>query len=460
MSYRFAAAMRPLLLGAASLVLLLPPALADQVRDLSDIYELALERDPTLEAARNRLRASEELTPQARALFLPEINLEADANRNWETVEGTSLFAAPGASDEQDLNFNSWSAGLSLTQPLFRMESFALRDQANIVLDQSGLQFARAQQDLLLRVGESYFNVLLAQDQVSTLEAEQTAIDTELRRARRALDVGTGTVTDVNEAQARFDLVEAQILRARNSLQIANETLRRLIGEQPGRLAGLQEEFTAEPPMPTDPGAWAQRAERYNISVRLAQREFDRSREEIRVQRAGHYPRVDLVARHGLSYQSESPQFDGSVESESTSVGIRLQMPLFAGGATSSQVRQAEAERDAFFDETIDARRQAALEAESAYLNLVSNQQQISALEQALRSIRSTEESTRRGLEVGLRTTLDLLNVQRDRFETERELAEARYGYLLNYLRLQVAVGSGVDGSSIDDVNFFLTTDR
>ncbi len=459
MEYRHAGPMRSFLLTAC-LGLLAFPIHGEQTRDLSEIYELALARDPILQAAANRLRASEELIPQARALFLPELSLEADANRNWETIDGTPAFGdvdAPGASDEQSLSYNSWTAGLALTQPLFRMESFALRDQANIVLDQSALQYAQAQQDLLLRVSEAYFDVLLAQDQVSTLEAEQRAIDTELRRAQRALDVGTGTVTDVNEAQARFDLVEAQILRARNNRTIAGENLRRLIDEQPGTLAGLRDEFVAEPPMPTDPGAWAERAERHNINVRLAEREFERAREEIRVQRAGHYPRVDLVARHGRSYQSDSPQFDGSVDSETTSVGIRLQMPLFAGGSTSSQVRQAQAERDAFFDDTVDARRQAALQAESAYLNLTANQQQIRALEQALRSIRSTEESTRRGVEVGLRTTLDLLNVQRDRFETERELAEARYEYLLNYLRLQVAVGSGIDGSSIDDVNFFLS---
>ncbi|MCP1673748.1 outer membrane protein [Natronocella acetinitrilica] len=461
MPLRSAGTLRSVLL-ATSIALLASPLAAQTTRDLSDMYNLALERDPVLQAARNRLRASQELTPQARALFLPEVNLDAEANRNWETIDGTPAFgdlAAPGTSDSQSLTYNAWSAGISLTQPLFRMESFALRDQAAIVLDQSSLQFAEVQQDLLLRVSEAYFDVLLAQDQVGTLEAEQRAIDTELRRARRALDVGTGTVTDVNEAQARFDLVEARILRARNTLTIARENLRRLIGEQPGTLAGLRDDFSAEPPAPTDPAAWADRAERYNISVRLAQRDFDRAREEIRVQRAGHYPRVDFVARHGRNYQSDSQQFDGSFDTEVSSIGIRLQMPLFAGGATSSQVRQAEAERDAFFDDTVDARRQAALQAESTYLNLASNQREISALEQALRSIRSTEESTRRGVEVGLRTTLDLLNVQRDRFETERELAQARYEYLLNYLRLQVAVGSGIDGSSIDDVNFFLTRD-
>ncbi len=421
--------------------------------DLSEAYQLALEQDPRLRAAQERLRAVGELRPQARALFLPEINLEGEAGRHWEKAEGTLSPLATNESSE--LYYNQWSAGVALTQPLFRMESFALREQARIIEDQAGLQYGQALQDILLRVSRAYFDVLLAQDTLATVDAELTAIDTELRRARRALEVGTGTITDVNDAQARYDLVQAQRLRAQNQLQIAREQLRRLIGRPVGPLAGLREDFIAQSPSPSDPEVWAERAERYNLEVQLAERDLDLSREEIRQQRAGHAPRLDMVARYGTSYQSDT-QFGGSLDGEQASIGVRVQMPLFAGGATRSRVREAQANRDASLQETLDARRQAGLQAESAYLNLVSNLQQIRALEQALRSVISAEESTQRGLEVGVRTTLDLLNVQRERFETERQLAEARYNYLLNYLDLQVAVGGGVDGASIDDVNFFL----
>lgn len=421
--------------------------------DLSEAYQLALEQDPRLAAAQQRRRAAEELRPQARALFLPEINLEGEAGRHWEQTErGADAIIGPGT---QDLYYNQWSAGIALTQPLFRMQSFALREQARIVEDQASLQLGQALQDLLLRVSQAYFDVLLAQDTVATVDAELAAIDNELRRARRALEVGTGTITDVNDAQARYDLVQAQRLRAQNQLQIAREQLRRLIGQPAGPLAGLREDFVAQSPSPSDPDVWAERAERYNLEVQLAERDLEFSREEIRNQRAGHAPRVDMVARYGRNYQSET-QFGGNLEGEQASIGVRLQVPLFAGGGTQARVREAQANRDASFQDTLDARRQAGLQAESAYLNLVSNLQQIRALEQALRSIISTEQSTQRGLEVGVRTTLDLLNVQRERFETERQLAEARYNYLLNYLQLQVAVGGGTDGASIDDVNFFL----
>ncbi|MCH8503891.1 MAG: TolC family outer membrane protein [Ectothiorhodospiraceae bacterium] len=461
---RKAGSLRLLAVCALALAMAAPAAAQTSLsqlgpRDLAEIYRLAVDRDPQLRAAQDRRRAADELQPQARALFMPEINLEAQAGRNWERIEGGLGAIVPGP-DEQELYYNQWTAGVNLTQPLFRMESFALRAQAGILMDQAGLQLAQAQQGLMLRVAEGYFNVLLAQDTVSTIDAEIAAIETELRRARRALDVGTGTITDVNDAQARYDLVQAQRLRAQNQLQIARESLRRLIGEPAGELAGLREDFIAQAPSPSDPEIWADRAERYNLEVRFSEQQLARSREEIRQERAGHAPRVDLVANYGRNYQSETQFSSQSQEGEQAAVGVRLQVPLFAGGSVSSRVREAQANRDATFQDTLDAKRQAGLPAESAYLNLVSSLQQIRALEQALRSIRSTEQSTQRGLEVGVRTTLDVLNVQRERFETERQLAEARYDYLLNYLALQVAVGGGVDDSSIEDVNYFLAGDR
>lgn len=431
-------------------------AFADTHRDLLDIYRLAVEQDPQLQAARHRLRASEEIRPQARALFLPELSVDAEAGHTWEDTQSDG-----NAGNSAD--YNNWNAGVALTQPLFRKESFSLARQAEILINQAGLEFAQARQDLLLRTSQDYFDVLLSQDQLNTIDAELTAIESELQRARRALEVGTGTITEVNEAQARYDRVQADRLRAENDLTVARETLRRLIGEQAGPLVGLEDDFSAQPPTPQEREAWAERAERYNLAVRQAAQNLEIAREEVTQEQAGRYPQVDLVARYGRSHQADavgragSPPAGGDFESEQTTVGVQISMPLYTGGATSSRIRERQAERDAVFNDTLDAKRSAALQAESAYLNLTSNLRQIQALEQALSSIRSTESSTQRGLEVGLRTTLDLLNVQRERFEVERQLAEARYAYLLNYLQLQVAVGGGVDETSIQDVNFFLT---
>ncbi|MEX0730185.1 MAG: TolC family outer membrane protein [Aquisalimonadaceae bacterium] len=445
---------RSLPMGLLAAMLALAGQATAEPRDLMDIYTLAIERDPRLEAAQHRLRATDEVETQARALFLPQIDLEADSGYIWENSQ-------IGSNPRNSADYDYWDAGIALTQPLFRMESFSLARQADIFTTQAALEFAQAQQDLMLRTSQAYFDVLLAQDQLSTVDGELLAIESELRRARRALEVGTGTITDVNEAQARFDRVQADRLRAENNLTVARETLHRLIGEPAGQLIGLEEEFTAQPPMPTERRAWAERAERYNITVRLTEQNLASAREDVNQEQAGRYPRVDLVARYGRSYQSDigigQPGLNGDIEREQTTVGVRVTMPLYTGGATTSRIRERQAQRDAVFSDTLDAKRNAALQAESAYLNLTSNLQQIRALEQALRSVLSTERSTQRGLEVGLRTTLDVLDVQRERFEIERQLAEARYAYLLNYLQLQVAVGGGVDDTSIEDVNFFLT---
>ncbi len=439
---------------------------ADERIDLGTAYRLAVEDDPGLRASQARLRASEELTPQARALFLPRIDLETSADRAWENRRLGDL-------DRDSVEATQIGAGVTLTQPLFRMESFAVADQSAVLHNQAGLEYARSQQDILLRVSEAYFDVLLAQDTLRLTEAEREAVASERRRAERALEVGSGTVTDRDEAQARFDQVEAQRLRARNDLRIAQQRFQRLVGHRPESLAGLREDFEAQPPEPADAEVWAERARSKNLGVRLAEEELQRSRTEIRRVQGERYPRVDLVARYNRNYQSDSlgfaggggggaggggaaTGFGGSLDQEQTTVGVRMTMPLFAGGGDRSRTREARAERDAFFEDSVDVRRDASIEAESAYLNLMSNLRQITALEQALQSAESTERSTRRGVEVGLRTTVDLLNVQRDRFATERDLAEARYGYLLNYLQLQAAVGSAVDATTVDDVNFFL----
>jgi outer membrane protein len=430
-----------LLAGSAGAI---APAFAEPVMDLSRVYALALEQDPMLRASEHRLRSNAELLPQARAALLPSISLDGDSSR---VTEGSGGFSNTS-------NRSDWSTGINLVQPLVRLEVFALRDRAHLEIDQATLQLGLARQDVLLRAAQTYFDVLLARDRIASLDAEQRAISTELRRAQRALDVGTGTITDVNEAQARFDLVEARILQADNSLQIARETLRRLIGQTAGELAGLRPGFVAQPPLPVAPRVWAERAEAGNLNVIRAENARQVADENLRIEEAGRLPRVDLVA--GIGRASRADSFGNSDERDTGRVGVRLQMPLYAGGAIQSRVRQREADRDAFVEDSIEARRRAGLQAESAYLNLLSTQRRIAALEQALRSIISTEESTRRGVEVGLRTTLDLLNTQRDRFETERELAESRYAYLLEYLQLQVVVGGGLDASSIDDVNFFL----
>ncbi len=360
---------------------------------------------------------------------------------------------------DSENHYTAYSAGIGVTQALFRADAFVALRVARTVADQAELRYELARQQLALRVAEAYFRVLQAEDAVTTFDAELRAIETQLQRARRAFELGAGTVTDVNDAQARLDGTVARRLAALNELRIAREALRRLIDAPVGRIAGLSPAFEPEVPQPADASEWAQAAEENNLQVLLAQTGLELARGEIARNRAARYPRVDLVGSIGRGYQGYAAQLPPGADAttDRASIGITVSMPLYTGGAINARVRQATALREASFHQLLNAKREAALGAESAYLTLVANLEQVRALEQALRSIRSTEESTQRGLELGLRTTLDLLNVQRERFQIERDLAGARYGYLLTYLRLQAAIGESLDEQAIAAVNRYLS---
>lgn len=426
---------------------------ADATQDLLDTYQQALREDPELAAAQAQLRAEEERLDQARSLFLPQIALEADAARNHQRSEYGS--GGLPLAEDWDGRYDSHSYGLVLTQPLFRMESFTLYRQAETVIDQAELSYAIARQELVLRVAEGYFEVLRARSALESFEAELTAIAQQLRRAQRAFELGSGTITDVNDAQARRDLTRARRLQALNDVRIARERLKRITGAQVTELAPVRPEFPAQPPQPREPQLWANRAEEANLQVQLALADLAFATDEIARQRAQRYPKVDLYARYGANHQSDT-SFRTSLDGEQSAVGVNLSMPLYTGGAVSSQIREAQARRERASERLRAARRAAALDAEAAYLSLQASLEQIQALEQALRSMQLNEESTRKGLELGLRSTLDLLNIQRERYAGERDLAVARYSYLLNYLRLRAAVGDANGIDAVRAVNQFL----
>jgi outer membrane protein len=426
-------------------------------QDLLAIYHQAVSDDPELAAARAQLQADEERLDQARSLFLPRVGLEVDAARVHQSLEYTGSAApanTPGFGNF-DGEYSTRSLGIELTQPLFRMESFTIYKQAKTLTDQAQLSYAVARQELTLRVSDAYFDVLQAQNAVGSFDAELSAIQEQLNRAQRTFELGVGTVTDVNEAQARLDLTQAQRLRALNQLRIARETLQRTVGAPVGELAEIRPSFQPEPATPASAEAWAELAEAANLQVQLAQAGFEFAQDEVTRQRAQRYPKIDLYARYGYSYQSRNitPELDG----EEAAVGVNLSVPIYTGGAISSQIRVAQADKAQALARVRAAKRSAALAAESAYLSLTANLQQIRALEQALKSIRLNVESTRKGLELGLRTVLDVLDIERELYAAQRDLAAARYGYLLNYLQLRAAVGEAVEADAVQAINQFLT---
>lgn len=419
-------------------------------QDLQAIYRLARQADRGLAAERSRRRAADEGVDQAIAQFLPQIS----ASGGYEDLKTTY----PESDQRPDLDTQGWDATLSLTQPVFRRGYFVELERSRSTAEQADIELSLAEQQLVVDVTQAYFDVLLAQDELALVETELEAVESQLRRAERALEVGTGTQTDVDEAQATFDQVRAERVAAQNQLDIARESLRRIIGQYPGELAGLEAGFEPQPVEPSGTEHWVETARRYNLEVQLAAQQEQVARHDVDAQRADRWPQVEIEGQYSYS-DKEQDQFFGTTTqtfdepSDTRSIRLQVSMPLFTGGGITSRVQQAEAQRTAAAEELADQRRAAALDARSAYLNLRSERERVRALEQALVSARSNEAAVRRGQQVGTRTITDVLNAQSQRFETKRNLAEARYNYLTSFVQLQAAAGMAVDEDVIREVN-------
>ncbi len=427
-------------------------------RDLQAIYRLARQADRGLSAERSRRRAAGEGVDEAIAQFLPQLS----ASGGYEDQK--TSYPEGNAPDEDT---EGWDATLSLTQPIFRRGYFVELERSRSTAEQADIELSLAEQQLVVDVTQAYFDVLLAQDELALVETELDAVESQLRRAERAQEVGTGTQTDVDEARATFDQVRAERVAAQNQLDIARESLRRIIGQYPGELAGLEADFEPQPVEPDETEHWVETAQRYNLEVQLAAQQEQVARHDVDASRAERWPQVELEGQYSYADKEQdqlgtgtrgSTGGSGSTitygdEQESRSIRLQLSVPLFTGGGITSRVQQAEAQRTASAEELADQRRAAALDARSAYLNLRSERERVRALEQALVSARSNEAAVRRGQQVGTRTITDVLDAQSQRFETKRNLAEARYNYLTNFVQLQAAAGMAVDEDVIREVN-------
>lgn len=431
-----------------------PPAAAPAAGalDLLGTLRLAEERDPVWLGAKAAHQAAQEALPQARALFLPR--LDVNANTTYNDVD--SRFIAPTPFPGGARQYNSNAYGASLTQPLFRAQNRPVYEQAQAQVAQAEAQLALARQDLILRVSQAYFDVLLALDNVTLSRAQKAAIAEQLEQAKRGFEVGTLTITDTHEAQARYDLAVSQEIAANNSLEIARQSLARLIGEPPPVLVPLRTELALSPPEPNDMQTWLQAAEREALQVQAQEQAVEIARQEVSRNRRARLPTIDIVG----SYRNSSDVTIATgtafpIDTEATALGLQLQMPLYQGGAISSQVREALANRDVAERGLEDARRQAVLTTSQAFLGVTGGLSQVQALSQALVSSRTLLKSSRLGLEVGVRTNLDVLNAQQQLYNAERDLSAARYNSLVSQLRLQAAVAR-LSEQDVAQINQFL----
>lgn len=435
--------MKQRLLAIALAAIVAGPALGE---DLVQIYREAQAADPVLAGARANWTALQERVPQARSALLPNVALSGSANANY--ARSSVLEPRVTASNE----YGGLGFTISASQPLYRQQNLLAYDQAKRQVEQADYTLASAQQDLILRVTVAYFDVLLAEVNIELAEAQKAAVSEQLAQARRNFEVGVATITDTNEAQARFDAIVAQEISARNDYDNRRVALRAIIGRMPGPLARLGPGF--EPPLPTpnqlDP--WLERALGDNLSVRIASYTLDVATLEIERARAGHLPTLDLVASANQNWATGSLNTDSTNNGRSAVIGIALAVPLYQGGFVDSRVREAIALQESARQNLETARRAALSLAQVGFSGVNSAVASVRAFEQALRSAQTSLESNRLGQEVGVRTNLDVLNQTQALFQTRRDLAQAYFNYLISVLRLKAAVGSLTD-QDVEDIN-------
>jgi outer membrane protein len=409
-------------------------ASAAQGQDLLQVYDLALENDAVIRERQQQLAAALEIKPQAKALLLPNIGVDANADRIRRDVNSTRG-SAPTGTD----TFNDTGLSINLLQPVYNREYWMQLKQADDVIARAEAQYADAQLDLMARVIQAYFNVLAAQDNLTVSKGQKEANLRQLDQAKQRFDVGLIAITDVHEAQAAFDAARAAEIAAENSLDNAWEALYEIIGPQPkSNLAKLSDALRLTPPVPKDLQAWSDTAQQQNFDIIAAGANLESLRQEVDVSRAGHYPTLDLVGGYNLS-RSDS---DTATEADLATIGLSLEVPLYTGGAVSAQTRQAQANYRAAQEGLDQTRRAVIRQVRDAYRGVLSSISQVEALKAATVSAQSALESTQAGYEVGTRTIVDVLNVQRNLFSSQRDYLNSRYGYILNGLSLKSAAGT------------------
>jgi outer membrane protein len=412
-----------------------------QAADLLAVYRDALTYDAQFSAAKAQLDAGREKLPQGRAGLLPTIGFSANTVWNRDSL---NIDSTPPMNTYFKYNTNGWA--VQLTQPLFRWQNWRGYTQSELAVAQAEAQFLQARYDVIVRVAQAYFDVLLAQETLAVTQSQKAAIGEQLESAKRNFEVGTATIVDTNEAQARYDLARAQEIAADSDLTVKRQVLRSIIGKEPELLKGLKAGVKIAPPQPDDIGKWAETAEGGNAVVQQAQAGLEIASQEVDKQRAGHYPTLDLVASRSRNSQTGG-LFGGTAlpagaDMNATTVGLQLAIPIFSGGYTSSKDREAVALREKALSDLENARRQAALAARQAYLGVTSGLAQVSAYEAAVVSSQASLDSNKLGYEVGVRINIDVLNAQSQLYDTRQKLMKARLDTLVAELKLKSAAGN------------------
>jgi outer membrane protein len=403
--------------------------------DLIQVYRQALANDATYASARALAAAGREKTTQGRSQLLPVIGVSGAYTKNNDD-------STPGVTDVNSglMGVRSNQYTVQLTQPLFRWDRWQGYEQSKLQQAASEASFAQAQQDLITRVAQAYFDVLGAQDTLESTRAEKAAVTEQLASAKRNFEVGTQTITDTHEAQAAHDLVVSREFAAVNDLDNKRAALQAIIGTVPATLAPLKTGVTLAAPTPGAIDPWISSAENQNYGVVAQQLGVELAKRDISRNRAGHLPALDLVA--SSRHQNVMGTSQGSGSTKNNQIGVQWSVPIFSGFAVTSRVREAIALEDKARNDLEANRRSAALAVRQTFLGVNSGLAQVKALEAAEVSSQSALESNKLGYQVGVRINIDVLNAQRQLYSTRTQLSQARYTTILNGLKLKAAAGS------------------
>jgi outer membrane protein len=421
-----------------------------QAQSLLNLYQSALGFDASYQSAKSQYDATLARADQARAAILPVAGLAIGASRS------TQEFTLSGKATT-DSSYGTQNATVSAAQPLYRPGNWASYRQGLKQVDLAQAQLASADQDLIVRVSQAYFDVLAAQDSLTFVQAQKTAVAEQLASAKRNFEVGTSTITDTREAQARYDLVLAQEIAADNDLRVKKIALDQLVGKVDARPQALAQPLVLPELVPSDANVWVQQSEPDHPSIKQAQIALDVAQLEIKKAQAGHLPTLDLTAGYSAINNQDGSNTPGSGSSRVNvgTIGLSFNLPLFAGFSTQNRIKETLALEDKARNDLEGARRAVAQGTRTAFFGVLSGQGQVKALEAAEASSQSALDANKLGYQVGVRINIDVLNSQSQLFQTKRDLAKARYDVLVGGLKLRQANGT-LKADDLQSVNALL----
>lgn len=408
-------------------------ALPVQAQSLVEMYESARGYDASYQSARSLYDATVFKGEQARAAILPSASLGM----------GVNLTQVSSDNDNFDRgHFGSQSATLSASQPLYRPANQATAEQGERQKQFAQAQLTAAEQDLIVRVSQGYFDVLTAGDNLTFVRAQKTAVAEQLASAKRNFEVGTSTITDTREAQARFDLVVAQEIAAENDLRVKKLALDQLTGKTDAAPKALAVPILIAPVTPDDVGRWVSRSEEVHPSIRQAQLGLEVAELETKKAKAGNLPTLDLVGSYNVTLNNGTASSLADYRSNVAAVGLSFNLPLFAGFAIQNRIKETLSLEDKAHADLDAAKRGVAQATRTAFFGVQSGLGQVKALEAAEASSQSALDANKLGYQVGVRINIDVLNSQSQLYDTKAKLAKARYDVLLGGLKLRQANGT------------------